>query len=944
MKKFLVVMLLLIPVVVLLALGITGKVIQAVNPVEVRELIVINEFDQPFEHDKTYTLDFIGQDHLKIMVLVQPAITYDKTIMFECIDSAEYDGSVRVELIEGTLNQYKIYATNPGSCKLKIYAANNIEASAYINFYITSNVLQSINIFHGNQILEKGETVYVQGEDKFNFGFYPAEALGENLAIWSIDNTAVAKVDNNGCISILSFGITRIWVSVKDKGGNLHTTFAYINTNKAIVKSKKIFASGEVNVDYIAEHIALSPAYTVEELSEGKYKVIGDQDDFAEVEVISSEQGEWDIINRDCFSYDDLGRARVYLDNGGYTIRAAYLDYLAASQPLEVEFSSSDPTVGSINASGTIIPKVFGASFTITASFGGDSKFIDFIVCAKANTFSLNLSQEDNLRGIKQERVWAINWYDVMPSTIEGIYKFGETNSYHLGYLAKSAIYKDKNNIVDIDLEWESNNSRFATVDDIGTVLFYPEACGNMVIITAYEVIGEGLRTGLKRSYTFNILSDPNAINVMDIQQLSRASEGINMYYVDGDERVAVLQNDIYQRNIDTSIPYTDKIFENEKLDNISRVGDNHWNDRKNDRLQPGNDIYGNGFKIKGEGAEKYLIDINVRALVDQNRQLLIENLEIYGGYINDPAADGNYLNDNTNNSDKTLMDSAVLIKDYMLGVPSQIKAAVSAPLTDEEIKKAQVTFRYCYINTAYDGVTMQGLSAVHLTLQGCIISNVSRAGITLEYNKPALGSITLDRLVIRDSLAVGILGYRQNKSNEFNYIPKITIKGFYDAYVWINSSDFGILDKLINLESYKSKLGSYAPILDLVNSNFDKALTDLFRQKDILVRYKGQEYANLALCFFGLWSYVDIKRATDDTGAFYRGSFSVDSDYKIFDWLTVGAAATIFSALNNGEPLMFEKASYYFTYRVTDSDNGILPDSRIPSNKLLYARLQGQV
>jgi len=164
MKKFLVFVLLLIPVVILLALSITGGIIKSVTIVEVKELMVIDEFDKPFNHKAIYTLDLIGQDALKIMVLVTPAITYDKTIIFECVEGEEYDGQVRVEKIEGTEAQYNIFAVLPGLCKLKIYAANNIEANAYIDFYITSNILQSLNIFYNNQKLDEGDTVLCKAE------------------------------------------------------------------------------------------------------------------------------------------------------------------------------------------------------------------------------------------------------------------------------------------------------------------------------------------------------------------------------------------------------------------------------------------------------------------------------------------------------------------------------------------------------------------------------------------------------------------------------------------------------------------------------------------------------------------------------------------------------------------------------------------------------------
>ncbi len=946
MKKFLVLVLLLIPVVILLALSITGGIIKSISIVEVKELLIKDEFDKPFNHNAIYTLDLIGQDALKIMVLIKPAITYDKTIIFECIQGEEYDGQVRVEKIAGTENQYNIFALQPGLCKLKIYAANNIEANAYIDFYITSNVLQSLNIFYNNQKLASGDTVFVQGGDELNFSYYPAESIGSNLATWGSSNEEVAEIDDNGCLYLNSFGKSRIWVAVTDKEGRSHSTYIFIDTSNAIAKSSKVYYSGEINEYFVSEHIALSPLYQVQLIEQSTesslFRVENDKYIYVDIRVFQIEADEWDIFNRNFFSYDNQNRARVYLDNGGYTVRAGYLDFLD-NTPLAVKFSSSDESIASVNPNGTIIPKKIGKPFTIYADANGKRVFLDCIAYAKANAFSLNLSNEDNLKGIKQERIWALNWYDIILNTESGKYSFGEKQNYFLGYREGSAVYNKQN--ISIDLIWKTNNSSWASVDAQGCVTFYPAACGNTVKVTAYETIEKGFLTGLSRSYEFKVHSDKDAINVTDIVQFVRASKGVNMHFVDGDERIAILQADIYERNTSLAIPYNDKEFEQEHLNGTSRTGDNHWNSRANDIIEPVKDIFGNGFKIRGEGKSYFLMLISLRSLANAGgKPLLLENLEISGGYINDPAAFGNYLADDTEDADKKLKKNAIWISDLRSG-PNNTAALKeeNKPLTDEEIKKCAVTFKYCYINFAFEGITLYKTSAVNLTLEGCIISNVQASGITVEYLRPNLGSITLDRLVIRDSLAMGIMGQKIDKYNPDNYIPQITIKGFYDAYVWVESTNFGVLDKLIDMEATKKAMPEYATLLDNVNKNFDKIMIDLFREKKVIVNYNGQEYCNLALIFFGLWAHVDSRKINDTTVAFSKESFVLDNNDKIFGVLTLGWVGQIVGQLvYKSDPLIINKPNYYYTYKVTDSDTKILPDSRIPSNKALYARLQG--
>ena len=944
MKKFLIFILFLIPIVILLAVSATGEIIKAIRIVEVREIIILNEKDELLDLNRTYQLDLVGQDSLKIMVNVLPAITYDKTVLFAVVEGEEYEGEVRVDKIEGTSNQYYIYPTKAGACKLKIYARNNIEAVKYIDFFITTNRLERIEVSFNNQTLENGATLTIEDGIRLNFRAHPINAMGANLISWTSEDKNVLEIDNNGSITINSRGITKVTVMVNDKSGLLHNGYIFVDTNEALVKTRKVYHINPINVEWIRSNIILDQSLNVVKEGDSSFHVSNGKKTVL-VESFIVQDGQWDIINRDIFSYDELGRARVYIDNGGYTIKVDYLDFLNENI-INSAFKSSNNSIAEITSEGTIIPKVYGEEFTITVFADGKTLEMNFIVKSRANAFSLNLSQVDNLRGIKQERVWAINWY-TNEQNIMGQYKFNITQTFYLGYNPLSVIFAGIN--TDIDLKWKVNNTDWANVDENGNVTFKHEACGNTVNVTAMEVIEKGFITGLSRTYSFKIVDDKYAMNVIDIQEASRAAEGINNNYIDGDERAIVLQNDLFERSDynNYSIPYNDKTYEYESLSGGRRTGDNHWNSRYYDKLEPVKNIYGNGFKIKGEGASDSIIDISLRSLVNNNSEpLLIENLELIAGYKNDPAGFNNYLNDNTDDEKKDLKFSAIRLRDYRY-IASSLLNSLSiieenfTQLTDEEIISTRVDLKYCYINTAYEGISI--FETGQLNIEGSIISNVLVGGISIDCSIPDLANITLNRLVIRDSEAIGIVGFTENINNAANYMPSITIKGFYDSYVWIETKDFKILGEILDLENAKKEMPQLAGLITTLNQNFDRALEESFKKKGLPITYKGKDYCNFALFTFGLWADVDFNRVKDVTNTFKRETFVIGRDERILEIFTIGMIADILSiTMNEGKPVNLTKPNYYLTYEFKDGEAPIMPDSRIPSNQMLYNRLQG--
>ena len=138
MKKFLVSILILIPVIVLLALAATGGLIKMSIKVEAKDIIIKDFSNKELPLDETYFLDLVGQDCLEVAVQVIPAISYNLNVIFRSTEESE--GHVQVERL-GSTPFYRIFPSDSGVCDLLVIAENNEEVKKTIHFYITTNEL-----------------------------------------------------------------------------------------------------------------------------------------------------------------------------------------------------------------------------------------------------------------------------------------------------------------------------------------------------------------------------------------------------------------------------------------------------------------------------------------------------------------------------------------------------------------------------------------------------------------------------------------------------------------------------------------------------------------------------------------------------------------------------------------------------------------------------------
>lgn len=512
MKKFLVGVIFLIPIVVVIALSATGAIISLTTPVNPEEIVIKDSDNVEIEKNAIIKIDSRNYDEF-IIIDVLPQITQDKSITYERVEEAG-EGEVSLERI-GESNRYQIIPKKVGVTKLEIRAKANVNAFIEVTFYVTSDSIEQINIYDESGAFLGADHDLIVGE-RFFVDVYPIDALRGDDIVWTSSNTNVAEVSANGTVTIKDRGLTRIKATAVDKDGNTVSDYVDVDTTKALVSSKKIYTTEvEITESYLKEHFALSEDVNVTCIEENKYSFSYGEIS-VEVELVTIEEGEWGFV--------DLPDV-VYTRNAGYY---PHVVYIQSGEIIEdVEIAVQDLTVIEIIAeTGMLLPLKAGSTM-VSATYNGKTVSKEVVVRENPIAFELELGAADQKLGIQLTRTWGQYFIDENNNL---------TDKFTFGLLDKANTY---------DVEWsldDETKAEFTKIENSQDVelKFLEGVRGNSVTLTATLKVNNLLQTRVKRSFTFNV-KEKNAINVYSWDEFKRAVE-IGRHNV-------VLQSDVYPNN-----------------------------------------------------------------------------------------------------------------------------------------------------------------------------------------------------------------------------------------------------------------------------------------------------------------------------------------------------------------------------------------------------------
>ncbi|MBQ8178420.1 MAG: right-handed parallel beta-helix repeat-containing protein [Clostridia bacterium] len=509
MKKFLVGVIFLIPIVVVIALSATGAIISLTTPVNPSELVIKDSDNVELDKNAIVKVDSRNYDEF-IIIEVLPSITQDKAITYERVEEAG-EGEVILEQI-GDTNRYSITPVKIGVTKLEIRAKANINVYKEVTFYVTSDSIETINIYD-EKGLDVGEHRNVYHGEKYYVDLNPVEALRNNDIQWSSSNTSVAEISANGELKVVGKGLTRIKVNAVDKDGNTISDYVDIDTSGAMVSSKTIYTSeSELSIDWIKQNHTLDSEVEVSSVQENIY-LFQKGEQAVEVEFVNASSDGWGFL--------ELANV-MYTRNGGYYPIVGRLVSGEVLEDATIEVSNSE-ILELEPVTGMLVP-VKAGSVMVKATYDGVSVEKEVVVRENPIAFELELGSADQKLGIQLARTWGQYFLDENGNL---------TDTFIFGLADKSNAF---------DVEWSLSNFEYATFTKVENgqdiaLKFLDGVRGNSVTLTATLKVNNLLQERVKRSFTFNI-KEKNAVNVYSWDEFDRV---VNIKRHD-----IVLQADVY--------------------------------------------------------------------------------------------------------------------------------------------------------------------------------------------------------------------------------------------------------------------------------------------------------------------------------------------------------------------------------------------------------------
>ena len=538
MKKFLIAIIFVIPIVVVLALSVTSTIIVMTTPVNPTGIELRDSSNNILERGDIVKVDIRDTEEF-IIVNILPNMTPSKEITYERDEEAG-DGVVELEKVEGSTNRYRLLPKKMGVTKLIIRAKANINVYATVTVQVTADTIERITLYNGEGATIEG--VYeITGKERLYYDIYPIDALSNNDAVWSSTFEEIAEVSKNGTVTPVSRGYGEIRVTAKDKDGNIHHAEITIDTNGAVANTDVVYVSDvtSITLDWIKSNVAVAPDETeVEYIGNDTYlltSVVGGEQVNAEVKVVQCDESDWGVTDNP---------ETIYTANGPYYTT---IGYLVSGEDIEsgVTYASSDNSIMTVSSYGELIPVKAGV-VTLTVTFNGEYKQKEITVRERPVAFELEMQSADAKLGIQMTRKWGNYWFDEN-GALTSTFTFG--------------ILNDRNAF---DIAWTvstgENGEELVTLTPTGDgtqsvdITFLEAARGKSVTVTATLVVNKRPIANVRRSFTFNVI-DEDAVNVYNWEQMRTVA--------DMRDKQIVMQSDIFYNDTRLNIGLSASIYGN---------------------------------------------------------------------------------------------------------------------------------------------------------------------------------------------------------------------------------------------------------------------------------------------------------------------------------------------------------------------------------------------
>ena len=847
MKKILIAILLLVPLIILFTLNTSASIVSAQIEIGVERMVlthqgeevdyVIIHLEDYIETNKKYTL----------FVNFTPTYVSNKDVEWHSSDTkvakVKKQGSgAAVTFVKGSYGSVEIIAT----------AVSNTSISASCTFFVTGNQLGRIDLYDYDTKNDISHTDLSVGENKqIGAKILPADSLGSNVIEWKSSNENIVKVDNNGVLKGVSKGVAFVSATVKKDNITISASVDVTVNEDAPASTDAIYVTeGSVDIERF-----LSSGAVIESVEGGKKtndSVILDRDECwitvrkgtRKDKVYVKRVPEKALVLENYAAYKKgMWQRENYVAVGSANVWLSVVSSI--NEEVNAVWSSSNAKVAKV-VNGRVIGGEHGKAVLTAKADGYAALELNVTVVEKLGDVNLELSELNDVAGLAEERVF-------------GVYTCGSDliirNKLQMRiattYPTSLQTYDDFYDY----LIFESDNPEYATVDENGFVTFNRAAIGNNVKITVKGVFSD---VEAQDSYTFKVV------------------EGINIGYG---------VSNYYDKTSSTQLPDFDPFYEYRYLME-EYVGDYTENRilgaivfQSNVYLPPvsicdfadvhlNRAIQGNGFVIDGQ-LHAFEFDSHIfasfieadkiRAMCGDDYDIVVNNLYIQS-YA--PVSD----------------DSAEAFED----LKERGGVAFRYDTPNETLADLVITFSYCFFRYAYMHVNP---TSGKMVFDGCIFSNSAGPAIAQHGGRNDTNEVVIRNCIFSNTISPVYVGTRGNiefgaTDNSIWRYPALRLEGINYIYNWKVTNE---VEMNIFPVSDNEELNSVLATLNVKISEYVyEMLNDVSNKKFVYKHPKG-DYFNFGFFILGIWANHNMKinpTDTTDLGYKYSAVFFDESKY----------------------------------------------------------------
>ena len=943
MKKFLIAVICIIPIIVVLALSATSDIILNFAPVNPESIVVKDSSNNEIDTDALIMASTDTNDFL--IIDIYPTITPDKSITYEQVGG----GTASIELEQqGDSNRYDIIAEGSGAVSLIVRAKKNINVQVQLNFYVQSTKVNELSIFdnHGNVVestdsIQDGyddlEPYRLTGPARFVYDANPIDALGDEEAQWFV---AVGKdlvsVDN-GIVRPLKrpttgeSGLAIVKLELYDKDVTLHERYFAVDVSGAVASQDSVYADSEADLEAVIQGTLLIQndlKFSYSSIGGDVYVVSGSYTDEKgekqefEFEInVSIGGAKWGFID---------GYSTIYTNNGNYFAAFGYIGGAAfdENETQSIVLTSSDDKVLSVGLSGRkwkLTPLKAG-KVTLRAEKDGAVVEKEIVVRERPLVIFQDLVTADSQLGIRMDRTWGTEWVKTENGETAYTSDFrmgirGDTNAFDVLWTATVTDFEGGTvNVAPAYGGTEPTEEQLAPIGAEEYVRLIPVGDGTQAVVMR---LNPQKMLGATMTLTASVLVDNRPIGNVTASFTFKFHDipSVNVYTWDEMYwSVCNMNRDIIMQS---AITVPDEVFAANNADV--------------DAIDMRSSMYGNGFLFQMTGVAPH------------------DKLSVFG-------IEGHFYHfmKGQQTVSGEVYDRGIVFEDMRIsGMPTMdelvkiSEQGKSSYFFCRSWSSEKITYRYCQIYNCTKGVHAHGSDL--FTLEGCIIGDNYTTGGELAYSVANHNSgckLVLKNNVFKTSRGPSLMiSPRQLVDEVLNQsiTPYISVEGFLDVYNWKTRKQLpDVFSTTVG-----TMVSAYVPssLLD-VPEIVSNAMTEVMNNEiydDLFFNYAGEQYISLAVTVLGLMCTTTPDRITIADGT---GMASFEMPLRDANGTPLGELKNLESMIPSIGKLVGNatvakmKISHNPAIICPDFSTGspnIMPGEQIPNDRELYDRLTGK-